>query len=165
MLGPLKVCHVAVRQVGDKRAVRETPAQIIHGCGSEGDGGAGGAGRGGGFWRRVGVLRVQLMAAELSQQTPSSAEHPQSSPSPAVTWRPPSTNAVDALPLSSAFPTPPPFSSASQALLNRCIFLFFFYKKGFPLSAVSTHERRIISVRPSFLLDGARRPCQCEKQP
>lgn len=60
MLGPLEVCHVAVRQVGDKRAVRETPAQIIHGCGSEGERGASGAGRGGGFCGRVGVRRVQL---------------------------------------------------------------------------------------------------------
>lgn len=28
---PLKVCHVAIGEVGDESAVRETPAQIIHG--------------------------------------------------------------------------------------------------------------------------------------
>lgn len=70
MLRPLEVRHVAVGQVGDERAVRETPAQIIHGCSLERqrrrservlgveDASAG----------RVTVLRVQLTAAELSQQ-------------------------------------------------------------------------------------------------
>lgn len=35
LLRPLEVRHVAVWQVGDERAVRETPAQIIHGCSSD----------------------------------------------------------------------------------------------------------------------------------
>lgn len=35
---PLEVCHVAIGQVGDERAVRETATQIIHGCRSEGRG-------------------------------------------------------------------------------------------------------------------------------
>lgn len=35
LVRPLEVRHVAVRQVGDERAVRETPTQIIHVCSRE----------------------------------------------------------------------------------------------------------------------------------
>lgn len=67
LLGPLEVRHVAIGQVGDERAVREAPAQIIHGCSGE-SGGA--AGRGGRFCAGFPAPSVQLVMAELSVQTP-----------------------------------------------------------------------------------------------
>lgn len=52
LLGPLKVRHVAIGQVGDERAVRETPAQIIHGCSSGGAEDERKRSRGGAGWVR-----------------------------------------------------------------------------------------------------------------
>lgn len=93
-IGPLKVCHVAIGQVGDEGAVRETPTQIIHGCrkdpwssgcagvgktnkwfcgGTSGSECGAGEGRGGGRGSPCKLLPYVF--------PPSFTEHPQSAPS------------------------------------------------------------------------------------